>query len=77
MFIAFFSIAGLSLWTAGALRRASGRLKSLVVGLVLGVAAFSLHDQVLTARMITEAYDGDRARAAAVIMVKRMEKIFP
>jgi phosphoglycerol transferase len=78
VFIAFFSIAGLSLWAAGAMRQASGRLKALVASLVLGVAAFSLHDQVLTARMITDAYDGDKARAAAVdAMVKRMERMFP
>jgi phosphoglycerol transferase len=78
VFIAFFSIAGLSVWLAGRWRETRTGLRPVMAGVVLVVAGFSLYDQVLDARIITAAYDRDRAVAAEVdAVVKRMEVIFP
>jgi len=76
VFIAFFSIAGSTLWVAARWRR-PGRQRPLLATLVLMVAVFSLYDQVLDARAITSGYVRDHAVAAEVdVVVRRMEAVF-
>jgi hypothetical protein len=78
VFLAFFSIAGLSLWLADRWRATRGTMKLLFTGVVLGGAALSLHDQALDARRITRSYDRDKKVAAEVgRVVARMEPLFP
>jgi phosphoglycerol transferase len=78
VFLAFFSISGLSLWVAELWRKTTGRSKVLVTAVVVGGAALSLYDQALDARSITRSYDRDKKVAAEVgTVVGSMETIFP
>ena len=77
VFIAFFAIAGLSLWLAGRIRHARGMLQAVIIGLVVAVAGFSVYDQVLDAQAITDPYDRDKGIAADVdAVVGRMATVF-
>jgi hypothetical protein len=78
VFLAFFSIAGLSLWLADRWRETRDTMKPLVAAAVVGAAAFSLYDQALDARVITRSYDRDKKVAAEVAtVVAGMEPLFP
>jgi phosphoglycerol transferase len=77
VFIAFFAIAGLSLWLARRLRHAQGMRQAVIVGGVVAVAGFSLYDQVLDAKAITDSYGRDKGIAADVdAVVGRMPTVF-
>jgi len=77
-FLAFFSIAGLSLWLADRWREARGPIRLLLAALVPLAAALSLYDQALDARLITRSYDRDKKVAAEVgTVVAGMEPLFP
>jgi phosphoglycerol transferase len=78
VFIAFFAIAGLSLWLDALWRIADGIRKVIVAALVLSLGGLSLYDQVLDARWIPASYDRDTAVSAEVgSVVKGMEMLFP
>jgi hypothetical protein len=78
VFLAFFSIAGLSLWLTERWRKARDTMKPLIAAAVVAAAAFSLYDQALDARMITRSYDRDKKVAAEVAaVVTGMEPLFP
>ena len=78
VFLAFFSIAGLSLWLAERWRKTTGRRKVLFTAVVVSGAALSLYDQALDARWITRSYDRDKKVAAEVgTVVGSMETLFP
>ena len=78
VFLAFFSISGLSLWLAERWRKTTGRRKVLFTAVVVSGAALSLYDQALDARLITRSYDRDKKVAAEVgTVVGSMETLFP
>jgi phosphoglycerol transferase len=78
VFLAFFSIAGLSLWLADRWREARGPIKLLLAALVVSAGSLSLYDQALDARLITRSYERDSDVAAEVgRVVAAMVPLFP